>query len=371
MFSFLNNLIDGCRRPKHQFRSSLHNVSDLFVMGGCLILESLVIFNWLDKLGYGPLGASGISMGGHMASLGATNWHKPLSLIPCMSGSTAAGTFTHGVLSTAIPWDLLMEQYMNDDTYHREIMELIESPEPYWNGKHDSMYKEGRQYFHDMEDACDSDSETKTSNHELFNNVHANQDSSEIGCNSAGQELSSFESGHSVNNQSGIRTESCDSNVKNNRSGPIREFSKADRMIRPDELIGSHTTRSWMNTLTKHIPYLSTWSKTEKNEVSKQLELDCKHFMRGVMDECTHLGNFSIPVDPELIIIVLAENDEYIPSKGYQKLHDIWPGSQLRTISTGHISGFFTGLKDFRKAVGDSFELHAIKYYNTNIRQRS
>ena len=49
-------------------RSSLHNVSDLFVMGGGLILESLVLFNWCERMGYGPLGATGISMGGHVSS---------------------------------------------------------------------------------------------------------------------------------------------------------------------------------------------------------------------------------------------------------------------------------------------------------------
>jgi len=29
--------------------------------------------------------------------------------------------------------------------------------------------------------------------------------------------------------------------------------------------------------------------------------------MRGVMDECTHLGHFSPPVDPSLIIVVTAK----------------------------------------------------------------
>ena len=51
----------------HFRRSSLHNVSDLFVMGGGLILESLVLFNWCERMGFGPLGASGISMGGHVS----------------------------------------------------------------------------------------------------------------------------------------------------------------------------------------------------------------------------------------------------------------------------------------------------------------
>lgn len=51
-------------------RSCLRNVADLFVMGGCLMMESLVLFHWCERQGYGPLIAHGISMGGHMASLG-------------------------------------------------------------------------------------------------------------------------------------------------------------------------------------------------------------------------------------------------------------------------------------------------------------
>ena len=49
-------------------RSSLHNVSDLFVMGGALVLESLVLFHWCERQGYGPLGITGISMGGHVCN---------------------------------------------------------------------------------------------------------------------------------------------------------------------------------------------------------------------------------------------------------------------------------------------------------------
>lgn len=49
-------------------RSSLHNVSDIFVMGGCLMLETLALFHWCEKEGFGPLGITGISMGGHVSS---------------------------------------------------------------------------------------------------------------------------------------------------------------------------------------------------------------------------------------------------------------------------------------------------------------
>lgn len=47
-------------------RSILQNVSDIFVMGGCLTLESLVLLHFCERQGYGPLGVTGLSMGGHV-----------------------------------------------------------------------------------------------------------------------------------------------------------------------------------------------------------------------------------------------------------------------------------------------------------------
>lgn len=54
-------------------RSSLKNVSDLFVMGGALVLESTALLHWLEREGYGPLGMTGISMGGHVSLLISTD----------------------------------------------------------------------------------------------------------------------------------------------------------------------------------------------------------------------------------------------------------------------------------------------------------
>ena len=50
-------------------RSSLHYVSDLFVMGGALVLESMALLHWCERQGFGPLGMTGISMGGHVCIL--------------------------------------------------------------------------------------------------------------------------------------------------------------------------------------------------------------------------------------------------------------------------------------------------------------
>ena len=48
-------------------RSQLHHLSDLFVMASGLVLESIVLGNWLEREGLGPVGLTGISMGGHVS----------------------------------------------------------------------------------------------------------------------------------------------------------------------------------------------------------------------------------------------------------------------------------------------------------------
>lgn len=90
----LENPFYGVRKPGNQVRSSLRYVVDLFIMGAALILESLVLLRWGDRQGYSPLGITGISMGGYMASLACTAWPEQLAVVPCLSWSTASCVFT-------------------------------------------------------------------------------------------------------------------------------------------------------------------------------------------------------------------------------------------------------------------------------------
>ena len=46
----LENPFYGLRKPKEQLRSCLQQVSDLFVMGAALILESLVLFHFCERV---------------------------------------------------------------------------------------------------------------------------------------------------------------------------------------------------------------------------------------------------------------------------------------------------------------------------------
>lgn len=89
---------------------------------------------------------------------------------------------------------------------------------------------------------------------------------------------------------------------------------------------------------------------------------DASNFMRGIMDECTHLGNFSKPVDPEMAIIINAKHDGYVPSQGVIPLTEIWPGSTVRYLDRGHISAILFDSNEFRKAIADSIEWLTKKY---------
>ena len=147
-------------------------------------------------------------------------------------------------------------------------------------------------------------------------------------------------------------------------------------------------------------------------QVKDALTWEAVQFMRGVMDECTHLGNFSIPVDPSLVIIVAAKNDGYVelrccccccccfffvfvflfltlnwytfiyffinyacltfffyrsfiyffpyitcvlrvsyrymPRNGIIPLTDLWPGSEMRILKTGHVAAYLFNHQVFR-----------------------
>ena len=80
----------------------------------------------------------------------------------------------------------------------------------------------------------------------------------------------------------------------------------------------------------------------------QDIQHEALHFMRGVMDECTHLGNFSKPVDTGLVIIIAARSDAYIPRDSVLSLEKLWPGAEVRYIDSGHITAFLFKQNIFR-----------------------
>ncbi|XP_054158242.1 protein ABHD18-like [Oppia nitens] len=289
----LENPFYGCRKPPDQTRSSLKNVSDIFIMGGCLILESLALFNWCERMGFGPLCITGISMGGHNAALAGTNWHKPIGIVPCLSWTTASCAFTQGVMTGSIPWTQLEEEYLSyGEELIDELQKLIHSPkyEPAINQAFDA----GRQFAKNFPNIFDSILE-----YDFIRNIFATKSTN-------------------------ISTTKTTTNNNNNNIN----------------------------------------SSIQPKAAAKTKTLD---FMRGVMDECTHLANFSVPIDPELAIIVNATHDGYVPRQNVQPLTDIWPGARVRYVDGGHVSAILFNANVFRKAIAEALDLTAQKYYGNSL----
>ncbi|KAK1903672.1 Protein ABHD18 [Dissostichus eleginoides] len=268
----LEHLVPGILPPEavKARRSSLKNVSDLLVMGGALILESTVLLRWLEREGYWPLGMTGISMGGYMASLAVTNWPKPIPLIPCLSWSTASSVFTTGVLSKAVNWKELEKQYAINSVYEEEIIKLLEY--------------------------CGADS------FKMAPEFAKNDDSLSL---------------------------SGDIRVSVGQSTRAGGEAEAELV---DQVLSSGTSGGGLGYLPRspgaNNPLQGT--KTESTKCSRpSLHRESISFMKGVMDECTHMANFSVPVDPSLIIVVQAKEDAYIPRTGVLSLQEIWPGQAI------------------------------------------
>lgn len=80
----------------------------------------------------------------------------------------------------------------------------------------------------------------------------------------------------------------------------------------------------------------------------KKRDKEAIWFMKGIMDECTHLKNFSVPFDTSLAIAVCAQADGYVPREGCSDLKDVWPGTTVRYIDAGHVSAYIRHQNVFR-----------------------
>uniref|UniRef100_A0A8D0L7X7 Protein ABHD18 n=1 Tax=Sphenodon punctatus TaxID=8508 RepID=A0A8D0L7X7_SPHPU len=293
-------------------------------MGGALVLESAALLHWLEREGYGPLGMTGISMGGHMASLAVTNWPKPLPLVPCLSWSTASGVFTTGVLSKAVNWRELEKQYYTQTVYEEEIIQMLE-----YCGT--DSFKMGQDLVKNSPNSVDNLSNLVLSSGML------NLDTRRKALPTEGSH--------------------CPSTSKTTQSALAEGLLMQDapKMQRINQTFS--TSSSSNKNFTDQQKHLI--SRKRKSDV---LQRESFMFMKGVMDECTHVANFSVPVDPSLIIVVQAKEDAYIPRTGVLSLQEIWPGCEIRYLDGGHISAYLFKQGLFRQAIYDAFERFLQKY---------
>ncbi|XP_042324293.1 protein ABHD18 [Sceloporus undulatus] len=291
-------------------------------MGGALVLESAALLHWLEREGYGPLGMTGISMGGHMASLAVSNWPKPLPLVPCLSWSTASGVFTTGVLSKAVNWRELEKQYYTQSVYEEEIIQMLE-----YCGT--DSFKMGQDFVKNSPSSVDSLSNLDLNSSMLNLDIRSKVLSSESGCSLSTNRNTLSASGEGLLVQEGPKMQ-CINQTFSTSSSSNKNFSSEEK-----NLISGKRDR---------------------------LQRESLRFMKGVMDECTHVANFSVPVDPTLIIVIQAKEDAYVPRTGVRSLQEIWPGCEIRYLDGGHVSAYLFKQGLFRQAIYDAFDRFLQKY---------
>lgn len=302
----LENPFYGLRKPKDQVRSCLHNVSDIFVMGGCLAMESLALFHWCERQGFGPLGVTGISMGGHMASIAASVWPKPIALIPCLSWTTASCVFTQGVMSDGIPWHLLQDQIFSNYIHQEDLRQMIS------HFRNDETFQAGQHFARNYPASMDHMKTLRNGQTQIDSPKHVND--------------------------TATQSDKATSDAPQQKSAGISKLS----------------TSIVLNPI--------MWRRSEK-----EMRREALQFMRGIMDEFTHLGNFSVPVDTSLIIVVAAQEDAYVLREGITDLSELWQGAEVRYIDAGHISAFLFKQSVFRQAIVDGFEKLTTKYYSSEL----
>lgn len=412
----LENPFYGMRKPADQRASSLHNVSDIFVMGGCLILESLVLFNWCERMGLGPLGITGLSMGGHMASLAATNYPKPLVLVPCLSWSTASSVFTEGVMSHSINWDVLETQYFADGQYREKLSKMVTVvDDSFVAGKHfiQNFNRSMKELRDDIKDTKKLTLEPEDVNLSVIKETNPENPAKKfLEINGKSNKLNlSQELLMKLLSGKRIELTASEINELNEKIKIALERLKKERTLDKAEVVeeqakltvkdkeiavttpanplqsdtapaetSTYIASAYNFSKTKLMSFISPEEDKQVAKPEKRASFDpmktnwwekeSLQFMRGMMDECTHLKNFSVPLDTSLIIAVCAKDDAYIPRDGCSSLEDIWPGAEIRYLDAGHVSAYVLHQKLFRSSIIEAFERSKVKWLAEKEREK-
>jgi len=229
-------------------------------------------------------------------------------------------------MSQAIPWNLLQEQYFNNSCFEDEIAKLVYSPEEnYANVAFQLGQRFSRNY------------PVSVSNMEALQKDYYESSEKDVAYKEESSQVAT------MNSAGAVGYHLASSSPKTSRS------SASDSPGRRSDIDGG-VIPEWLVKL----------SRSQSHSLAHDSVL---HFMRGIMDECTHIGNFTKPVDTSLVIVVVATSDAYVPRSSVKGVDELWPGTEVRYIDSGHISAYLFKRRVFRQAIIDAFDRQIKKYY--------
>ncbi|CAH8495814.1 unnamed protein product [Schistosoma turkestanicum] len=376
------------RKPDEQQGSSLNSVSDLFIMGGALIMECSALLEWCERNGYGPFALHGISMGGYMSALCASVWPKPISLIPCLSWTSASCVFVEGVLSNAVDWSALTKQYYSDSVYADVIRPQIQPPVPEFcktSGENcsdclgDNLQNSLKTL--DSPNFLHSDHPTPVNVAPLVKlSEQSDSQSHNINIHTFKSSGSNFQVYEDSSSQFDKISNSTTSQLSPSHSN-THKFSVGQKFFPSDLYIGLPNYLSSFNfdAIFRYTWNSSRWYKQislpsvslpsislPRTDAPRDPEV--QQFLRDLLDYFTHLGNFSPVVDSRLVLSVAAEYDAYVPRGSVCSLEKVYPNGEIRVLPhSGHVGAYVKNslwTNDFRTAISDCLNLQVHLYHH-------
>lgn len=238
-------------------------------------------------------------------------------------------------MSQSINWDMLETQYYSDGTYSERLSKMVTII--------DDAFAAGQNFMKDFNRSLMALSKDIQNAKEAFTNNHYNPQYHQLG----GNQSTLFLNNYNNNN----------SNIFSHNSNINTIIKEAIIDAKTKNLAAKQNLNNLMkeSTLTRLLKYILPnknimQAHLFKSDISRSnwWENEALQFMRGIMDECTHLKNFSIPYDTSLVICVCAKDDAYVPREGCSSLEDIWPGVEVRYLDAGHVSAYVLHQKLFR-----------------------
>ncbi|KAL5960499.1 Protein ABHD18 [Taenia solium] len=318
-----------------RFRGSgLKYLSDLFVMGGALILECHTILRWCQNQGYGPFALHGISMGGYMATICATTVPFPVSLIPCLSWTSASVVFVEGVISRSVDWRTLTKQYLEDSIYAKVIRPRIQpSIQPAFVSKTQNQ-------ANSLPSAA---AEAK-------------------GARSPATDL--LVPPPPPLPPLGHKTPDYLIDILTFYRRPLSDVSKVLDYVKSHNRLHLYMDNYiWESAVSavRSVPIPSVFPEKVK------VDPEVREFLRELLDFFTHLGNFPPVADARLITSVTAGRDAYVPRDGVVPFDVVFPAAEIRYLpQSGHVSTYVRNYlwnQDFRRAVCDTMNRHMMLHY--------
>lgn len=232
-------------------------------------------------------------------------------------------------MSQSINWDMLETQYYSDGNYKERLSKMVTVIDDAFTAGQ-KFIKNFNQSLKELEkDINDSKNTTSLERKNLSNKMEKNSEKTLI-----------------KKSKISINDSLLHDNLTTTQNSELIDIQVHCRNT-------GRTSIGKQSTLTKLMKYIlpkSALTQSVKIDITKTnwWEREALQFMRGMMDECTHLKNFSVPYDTSLIIAVCAKDDGYVPREGCSSLEDIWPGVEVRYLDAGHVSAYVLHQKLFR-----------------------